>query len=54
MGRIRELLEERTPIYRQADVLIHTGLRSVREVAQQVVFHFHSARSHASRSEAVD
>ena len=27
LARIRQLLEQRTPYYRQADVLVHTGLR---------------------------
>jgi shikimate kinase len=38
--KIRELLELRAPFYRQADVLINTDLRSVREVAQQVALQF--------------
>lgn len=44
LGKIRELLERREPVYRQADVLIHTGCRSLREVVQQVLHHFQSAR----------
>ena len=44
LAKIRELLEQRTPFYRQADVLVHTGTRSVREVAQQVLHQFHMAR----------
>jgi shikimate kinase len=36
-ARIRELLEARQPYYRQADILINTGLRSVQTVARQVV-----------------
>jgi shikimate kinase len=51
-GRIRALLEERTPVYRQADVLLNTGLRSIREVVQQVLHHFYFARNRASDSEA--
>jgi shikimate kinase len=43
-ARIRELLEERGPAYRQADVLIHTGLRSTKEAVQQVLHQFHLAR----------
>ena len=42
----RELLAAREPFYRQADVLLNTELRSVREVAQQVV---HQFRLEASR-----
>jgi shikimate kinase len=30
-AKIRELLEQRGPAYRQADVLIHTGFRSPRK-----------------------
>ena len=43
LARIRALLVEREPSYRQADVLLNTGLRSAREVAQQVIHHFRSA-----------
>ena len=45
--KIRELLAAREPFYRQADVLVNTDIRSVREVAQQVVHQFkleHSRR----------
>jgi shikimate kinase len=41
--KIRELLELRTPFYRQADVYINTDLRSAREVAQQIVLQFRLA-----------
>jgi shikimate kinase len=41
--KIRELLAAREPFYKQADVLIHTDIRSVREVAQQVVHQFRLA-----------
>ena len=44
--KIRELLAAREPFYKQADVLLNTELRSVREVAQQVV---HQFRLEASR-----
>lgn len=44
LGKIRDLLEQRTPFYRQADVLVNTGMRSAREVVQQVLHQFHSAR----------
>lgn len=44
LARIRELLARREPWYRQADVLIQTEQRSVREVAAQVV---HAFRLHA-------
>ena len=43
-ARIRLLLEQRAPAYRQADVLIHTGLRTAKEAAQQVLHQFHLAR----------
>jgi shikimate kinase len=45
MAKIKELLTVRGPVYRQADVLISTDMRSVREVAQQVIFHFRLFRS---------
>lgn len=38
--KIRELLAVREPFYKQADVLLNTELRSVREVAQQVTHQF--------------
>src|ERR1051325_9736017 len=44
LDKIRTLLAERTPFYRQADVLVNTGMRSIKEVAQQVVHQFHIAR----------
>lgn len=44
-SRIAELLAARAPFYRQADVLINTDLRPVREVAQQVVHQFRLAQS---------
>jgi shikimate kinase len=40
-AKIRELLAARTPFYKQADVLLNTELRSIREVAQQVIHQFH-------------
>jgi shikimate kinase len=43
--KIRELLAAREPFYRQADVLLNTELRSVREVAQQIVHQFRFATS---------
>lgn len=39
-AKIRELLAAREPFYKQADVLLNTELRSVREVAQQVIHQF--------------
>jgi shikimate kinase len=43
--KIRDLLAAREQFYRQADVLINTDIRSVREVAQQVVHQFKLAHS---------
>ncbi|HPC59759.1 MAG TPA: shikimate kinase [Verrucomicrobiota bacterium] len=45
LARIRELLAVREPCYRQADVLINTEWRSLREVAHQVVCQFHLAQA---------
>lgn len=42
LGKIRCLLAEREPYYRQADVLLNTEVRSLRDVAQQVVHQFHN------------
>jgi shikimate kinase len=39
-AKIRELLAQRAPAYRQADVFVHTEFRSAKEVAQQVVQQF--------------
>ena len=44
LAKIRELLAIREPYYRQADVLVNTELRNVREVAVQVVHQFHLAQ----------
>lgn len=41
--KIRELLAAREPFYKQADVLLNTELRSMREVAQQIVHQFRFA-----------
>jgi len=38
--KIRELLAQRAPFYRQADVLVNTDSRSAREVAQQIALQF--------------
>lgn len=45
LAKIRELLAARAPFYKQADVLVNTEWRSVREVAQQVAHQFQSARA---------
>jgi shikimate kinase len=47
LGKIRALLTAREPFYRQADVLINTELRTLREVVLQVVHQFRIARSEA-------
>jgi shikimate kinase len=56
LGRIRRLLAEREVYYRQADVLVNTDLRSVREVALQVAHQYHlverDARREASHPES--
>ena len=41
--RIRELLTLREPFYKQADILMNTELRTVREMAHQVVHQFRLA-----------
>jgi shikimate kinase len=40
LAKIRQLLAQREPFYRQADVLLNTELRSLREVVQQVIHQF--------------
>ena len=45
LARIRELLERRVPFYKQADVLVNTESRSLREVADHVLHEFKVARS---------
>ncbi|MCX8090059.1 MAG: hypothetical protein N3I86_03860 [Verrucomicrobiae bacterium] len=47
LERIRTLLAAREPHYRQADVLINTEMRTIREVAQQVIHQFRLAQSGA-------
>lgn len=44
-AKIRELLALREPYYRQADVLVNTEPRSIREVATQVVHQYQMARA---------
>jgi len=43
LEKIRQLLSQREPYYRQADVLVNTELRPLREVASQVVHQFRIA-----------
>ena len=44
MSKIRELLAQREPFYKRADVLVNTEMRSIKEVAQQVLHQFNLAR----------
>jgi shikimate kinase len=44
LGKIRKLLAAREPFYKQADVLVNTEMRSVKEVAQHVLHQFQLAR----------
>jgi len=50
-GRIRTLLAERAPFYKQADVLVNSELRSLREVAQQVLHQVNVARQRPRHDE---
>ncbi len=50
LATIRELLATRGPSYRQADVLVNTDRRSVKEVAHQVLHQFQRARSDPPQS----
>ena len=45
LEKITKLLAERTPFYKQADVLLNTEIRSPREVAHQVAHQFRIART---------
>jgi len=45
LANIRALLAAREPFYRQADVMVNTEMRSVKEVAQQVIHQFRLAQS---------
>ena len=45
LEKIHQLLSIRGPFYRQADVLVNTEMRSLREVAAQVVHQFHMAQA---------
>ena len=47
LAKIRELLAQREPYYRQADVLVNTELRSAKEVAHHVILQFRMARGEA-------
>ncbi len=45
LGTIRQMLKERGPVYKQADVIINTELRPQREVAAQVRHQFQESSS---------
>ena len=45
LARIRQLLAVREPFYKQADVLLNTEVRSLKEVAQQVLLQFNVVRA---------
>lgn len=45
LAKIKKLLEQREPFYRQADVLLNTELRAVKDVAQQVIHQYHVAHA---------
>jgi shikimate kinase len=45
LAKIRNLLESRGPCYRQADVLLNTEMRSLKDVAQQVIHQFQMAHA---------
>ena len=45
LAKIKKLLEQRAPFYRQADVLLNTDMRAVKDVAQQVIHQYHLAHA---------
>lgn len=49
LARIRELLAQREGVYKQADLLIGTELRQIKEVVQQIVMHFEQVRRAAGK-----
>lgn len=42
---IRQLLAEREPVYRQADILVNTEVRTTKEIVHQVLHQFRQAAS---------
>ncbi len=44
LGKIRQMLAAREPVYKKADILLNTELRPLREVVQQALHHFQSSR----------
>ena len=51
LGKINELLKIRGPFYRQADILINTEFRSLREVTHQVIHQFRAAQNGSSSTD---
>jgi len=51
-ARLRQLLEERKPIYRQADVLVNTDLRPERVIVAIILYHFRLITRPAGHHEA--
>lgn len=49
MAEIRELLAQRERTYKQADVLVNTEMRSIKEVVHHVLHQFHLARQSSPR-----
>ncbi|MBU6400546.1 MAG: shikimate kinase [Verrucomicrobia bacterium] len=47
LAKIRLLLAQREPFYRQADVLVNTDRRSIKEVAHQITHQYRLARNAA-------
>lgn len=45
LEKIKKLLEQRGPFYRQADVLLNTEMRALKDVAQQVIHQYHLAHT---------
>ena len=45
LAKIRSLLAAREPFYRQADVLVNTDRRSMKELAQQIIHQFRQEQS---------
>jgi shikimate kinase len=45
LAKIRSLMAQREPCYRQADVLLNTELRALKDVAQQVIHQYHLAHA---------
>ena len=49
LARIRELLAQREGVYKQADLLIGTELRNIKEVMHQIIIHFEQVRGGAGK-----